>query len=75
MGKLESAQNKPSMTRGENPAVLKEKADGMLKELKTLQSEFTSAVDGPQTMSTVLKWSGVGVMALGIVGYVATKDA
>lgn len=75
MGKLEMAQSKPSMSSGENPAILKRKADEMKKELKVLQEEFTSAKESPQTMSTIFKWSGIGVMLAGIVGYVATKDA
>jgi hypothetical protein len=75
MAKVEWAERKPNMTGGENPAVLKEQAAEMMAELSALQTEFTSAVDGPQTMSAILKWSGVGAMALGIVGYLATKDA
>lgn len=75
MGKIEYAKSNPSMTRGENPAEMKQRADKMMAELKTLQDEFSGAVDSPKTVSTVLKWSGVGVMALGVVGYLATKDA
>ena len=75
MGKLELAQSRPNMTGGENPAELKKKADEMMSELKVLQDEFSSAKDSPETISTILKWSGIGVMIVGIVGHLAVKDA
>jgi len=75
VGKLEYAKSKPNMLGGESPAVLQQKADELMQELEGLQNEFASAKDSPQTISTVLKWSGVGTMALGVIGYLATKDA
>ncbi|TWT72699.1 hypothetical protein Pla123a_39980 [Posidoniimonas polymericola] len=39
-----------------------------------LRSEFENAYDGPRTTATVLKWSGVGVLVLGIGLQFAWKD-
>lgn len=74
-GMIELAQRKPSMTGGESPAVLKGKLEEMTKEVNELRAEYSSAQDNPQVIGKVFKWSGVSVMALGVVGYLATKDA
>ena len=39
-----------------------------------LQAEFESAYDSPRTTATVLKWTGIGFCALGVVGWYATKE-
>ena len=75
LGKLEIAQHRPKMTGGQNPAMMKEQADEIRTEREALQAELTAATTGPEKMSSMLKWSGIVVLALGIVGHLATKEA
>jgi hypothetical protein len=46
-----------------------------VKETATkLQAEFESAYQSPRTMATIMKWSGVGLLAVGAVGAYAAAN-
>lgn len=75
VGKIEYLQHRPSMTSGENPAVMKEKADKLREEREALQADLTAATEGPAQASAFLKWTGITVLVLGVIGHLATKDA
>jgi hypothetical protein len=56
-----------------------EKAKTELATLTTqneqLNSEFNSAANTPQTVSRVMKWSGIGLAIIGLIGWYATKQS
>jgi hypothetical protein len=56
-----------------------EKAKTELATLTTqneqLNSEFNSAANTPQTVSRVMKWSGIGLAIAGLIGWYATKQS
>jgi hypothetical protein len=64
-----------SMHRGQDPATLKSEYDGLMKEFEQLKTDFETATERPQRASAVLKWSGITLAALGIVGWYAVKQA
>jgi hypothetical protein len=60
---------------GPDPAAAKAEYDQLQKENAVLTAEFESAASRPNTISRVLKWSGVSLAALGIIGWYALKDS
>lgn len=66
---------KPRMHAGADPATLKTEFDALMKENDQLNAEFESARDNPRKASKLLRWSGVGLMAIGLIGWYAVKDA
>lgn len=58
------ARHQPSMHSGENPAELQAQYDQVREEYDQLHAEFESARDTPQTVATVLRWSGMALVAV-----------
>lgn len=48
--------------------------DKVKARAKELQAEFKSAYNTPRTTATVLKWSGLSLFILGLVGWLVLKD-
>jgi hypothetical protein len=63
-----------SMHRGPDPATLKAEFDALVKENQQLDAEFESATIRPQTASRMLKWSGIALAAVGLIGWYALKN-
>ena len=59
---------------GPDPGTLKAEYDGLKKEFEQLKTDFESATENPQTVSTILKWSGISLAAFGIIGWYAVKQ-
>jgi hypothetical protein len=70
---LQSAANR--MHSGPDPATLKTEYDALNKEFDVLKTDFETAAERPQTVSRILKWSGLILAALGIIGWYAVKDS
>jgi hypothetical protein len=60
---------------GPDPGTLKAEYDALNKEFDQLKTEFESAVDAPRTVSNVLKWSGISLAVIGIIGWYAVKES
>jgi hypothetical protein len=61
------------MHGGPDPASMKTEYDALRKEFDQLASDFNSATESRETVSTVLKWSGISLAAFGIIGWYAVK--
>lgn len=59
---------------GTDPASLKVESIELQKEFDQLKADFESATETPQTLSRILKWSGIAISVLGIVAWYAVKQ-
>jgi hypothetical protein len=65
----------PSMHRGSDAGTLKAEFDQLMKENEQLNTEFQTAYDRPNTVSRVLKWSGISLSIVGLIGWYAVKNS
>jgi hypothetical protein len=63
-----------TMHGGADRGALKAEFDQLMKENEQLNAAFQSAYDSPQTMSKVLKWSGISLVVAGLIGWYAVKN-
>jgi hypothetical protein len=63
-----------SMHAGQDAGTLKAEFDALMKEDAQLNAEFESARDAPKTATKILKWSGIGLAVVGLLGYYAVKQ-
>jgi len=66
---------KPNLQRGQDIGQLKAEYEQLKKENEELNSDFVSAAESPKTVSTFLKWSGLSLAAVGVVGWYAVKQS
>ncbi len=64
----------PQMHGRVDPVSAKTELDALIKENDQLNAEFESAANSPKTTSKFLKWSGIGLALLGIIGYYAVNQ-
>ena len=57
-----------------DPAALEAELAKLTEESDQLNAEFQSAYDRPNTISSVLKWTGISLAAIGIIGWYAVKN-
>jgi hypothetical protein len=60
---------------GPDPAALKKEYDDLRAEFETLKTEFESVAETPKTTSRVLKWSGVTLALIGVIGWYAVSQS
>jgi hypothetical protein len=65
---------RPKLHSGQDIGQLKAEYEQLKKESEQLNEEFLSARDTPQTTSKYLKWTGISLAAVGIVGWYAVKQ-
>jgi hypothetical protein len=65
----------PQMHGGQDLGQMKAEYEQLKKENEALNAEFTSAADTPKTVSTILKWSGISLAAVGLIGYYAVNQS
>ena len=66
---------RPSMHRGQDIGTLKAEFDALLLEEQQLNADFESAADRPKTTSKILRWSGIGLAVVGLIGWYAAKQS
>jgi hypothetical protein len=65
----------PRMQRGPDPGTLKSEFDALVKENAQLDAEFVSASEAPKKASSVLKWTGISLTAIGVIGWYVVKNS
>jgi preprotein translocase subunit Sss1 len=65
---------KPRMHAGRDSASVKQEYDALLKENEQLKAEFESVATRPNTISKVLKWAGISLAVIGVIGWYAVKN-
>ena len=65
---------KPNLQRGQDLGQLKAEFNQLMKENDELNSDYDSATETPKTISKVLKWSGISIALVGIVGWYAVNQ-
>jgi hypothetical protein len=58
-----------------DPAALQAELGELMNESEQLNAEFQSAYDRPNTISSILKWTGLSLAAIGIIGWYAARNA
>ena len=66
---------KPNLQKGEDLGQMKAQFEALKKENAELDAEFNSITGTPRTISTFLKWSGISIAAVGIVGWYAVNQS
>jgi hypothetical protein len=70
-----NAPGAPSMQKGQDIGPMKAEYEKLRIESEQLSAEFNSATEGPKTMSSILKWSGISVCAVGLIGWYAVNQS
>jgi hypothetical protein len=65
---------KPNLQRGQDLGVLKAEYEQLKKENAELDAEYTSAADTPKTVARFLKWTGLSLALVGIIGWYAVSQ-
>jgi hypothetical protein len=63
------------MHGGPDAGPLQAEHDALIKEFSQLKTEFESAADRPRTASAFLKWTGISLAVVGLIGWYAVKDS
>ena len=63
------------MHRGPDIGQAKAEYDKLKIENDQLAAEFSGVYDTPRTMSTVLKWTGLSLTLLGVIGWYAVNQS
>jgi hypothetical protein len=66
---------KAKAAKGPAAATLKAELDALKKENEQLNAEFNSAANSPKAMSKILKWTGISLAVLGLIGWYAAKQS
>jgi hypothetical protein len=60
---------------GPDPATIKAEYDSLQKENEQLSADYESTASRPNTIASVMKWSGMALAIVGIVGWYAVKNS
>jgi hypothetical protein len=61
--------------RGPDPQAAKKEFDALVIENQQLNDEFNSAAETPVVVSRVLKWSGISLAIIGLIGWYAVNQS
>jgi hypothetical protein len=69
--------NSPNKTapRGVTPATAKAEFDALKKEDEQLNAEYGTIAHRPGAITKVLKWSGISLAIVGLIGWYAVKQS
>jgi hypothetical protein len=70
-----NAPGAPSMQKGQDLGAMKAEYEKLKVESEQLTAEFKSATEGPKTTSSVLKWTGISICGLGLIGWYAANQS
>ncbi len=59
---------------GPDIGTLKAESDSLLKEFEQLKTDFESATERPQTVASILRWTGLVLAAVGAIGWYAVNQ-
>lgn len=63
------------MHGGSDPIQAKEEFEKLKAENEQLAAEFTGTYNAPRTASKFLKWGGISLAVVGLIGWYAVKNA
>jgi hypothetical protein len=66
---------KPSLQKGEDLGQMKAEYEQLRKENDELNADYASAAETPKTVATYLKWSGLSIALVGVIGYYAVNQS
>ncbi len=66
---------KPSLQRGQDLGQLKAEYEQLRRENDELNADFASAAETPKTVSAFLKWSGLSIALVGVIGWYAVNQS
>ncbi len=75
IGPIVNSPTPRSIHGGPDPATLKAEFDALVKENEQLNAEFLAARDNPKTASSFLKWGGISLAVIGLIGWYAAKQS
>ena len=70
-----AASAKPSMHTGEDTAQAKQEYEQVKAKHEELSKEFYGIHDRPYTIARILKWSGISLAAIGLIGWYAANQS
>ncbi len=73
-GQVEAGRTKPKMHGGRSQAEVEAEHKQVNEELTQLREEFEGKRDRPQTTASLLRWIGVGCVAIGAIAMMATRN-
>jgi hypothetical protein len=57
-----------------NKTTLQAEMDALTKENDELNAEFTSATESPKSMSKYMKWAGISLAVIGVIGWYSVNQ-
>jgi hypothetical protein len=73
--KIASAESHPSMHGGPDLPKAKAELAAVTEETTTLMNEFKGVQAKPNTIAAIMKWSGISLALVGIVGWYAVSQS
>lgn len=65
----------PQLHSGQDLGQMKAEYEQLKKENEQLNADFNSAADTPRTIATVLKWTGISLACVGLIGWYAANQS
>jgi hypothetical protein len=72
---VDAPQGSVSMHSGPDRGVAKVQYERLKQESEKFAAEFQSARNRPRTAAAIMKWAGISLAGLGIVGWFLVKDS
>jgi hypothetical protein len=70
-----NGETRPNMHGGPDLIKAKAELESLKEEYKTLSDEFHGIQSRPHTVSKVMKWSGISLAVVGLIGWYAVNQS